>query len=425
MMESLLQRSAFGSFPTADVSRHQANPCRVKAQPVPKTMGAKGFGAKPAPKQPEPKRGKSVVQKKVQANNTATTKKAVDSALEMLSKEDTKDKVGPAVPQHPDSKWIPKVNPEDAAKGRLDYVTVEEWGNLNSDADLDDLKVKSFSSAYDPADHSRPFYEQLCLHLQLLESKGELKVAQDKSKPLPPFEKWSFGRQTYMQYISDQYTVHEALEDAIFDASGGADQARPGGVNLIVAHRPAPPLPGVGGKVQAALRDVAALGLERCLMLGDDILALCANEAEAEGSGRSAEEVLEELQPGRNASSYAEYIRGLGRKVKDSEVGADEAAEAASELLANWFVVQVSHLTTIMRVGAKATEALGLFPMGAVNYYQTYPEGVEDPLETFREGVDSAGVALGADEAREEVREHLAKAMQKNSILLSTLAVVE
>jgi hypothetical protein len=43
-------------------------------------------------------------------------------------------------------------------------------------------QVKSFASQYDPADPSRTFYEQLCLHLQLLENKGELKVAQDRSK---------------------------------------------------------------------------------------------------------------------------------------------------------------------------------------------------------------------------------------------------
>ena len=62
---------------------------------------------------------------------------------------------------------------------------MEAWDNLNSDADLDNLRVKSVSTEYDPADHSRPFYEQLCLHLQHLENKGELNVAQDTSKVQP------------------------------------------------------------------------------------------------------------------------------------------------------------------------------------------------------------------------------------------------
>ena len=66
-----------------------------------------------------------------------------------------------------------------------------------------------------------------------------------------------------MRYIADQYTVHEALEDAIFDASGRT-QTKPNG-GLISMHRPLPPIPGAGAKVQAALRGVAELGLERCV----------------------------------------------------------------------------------------------------------------------------------------------------------------
>eukprot|EP00959_Pyramimonas_sp_CCMP1952_P391456 8203502-Pyramimonas_sp.AAC.1 len=66
--------------------------------------------------------------------------------------------------------------------------------------------------------------------------------------------------------------------------------------------------------------------------------------------------------------------------------------------------MQVSHLTTIMRIGAKATEALDLFQAGAVNYYQTYPEEVKNPLQTFQKGVNAAGATLGSNEAREQVR---------------------
>eukprot|EP00959_Pyramimonas_sp_CCMP1952_P246853 5159422-Pyramimonas_sp.AAC.1 len=53
-----------------------------------------------------------------------TVSQAVDNALKMLEKENAKDLNPPAIPQHPDSKWIPKVDPAVAAKGRLDYVTV-------------------------------------------------------------------------------------------------------------------------------------------------------------------------------------------------------------------------------------------------------------------------------------------------------------
>jgi len=392
-----------------DVCRQRTSKARLTAhQAKPIFATSKGFGAKPAPNQP--------VKKKA----TKGTDKAVEDALTKLKKENAKDplkkekEAQSQVPRHPDSEFIPKVNPADAAKGRLDYVQVEDWSVLDSDADMDNLKVKSFASQYDPADPSRAFYEQLCLHLQLLENKGELKVAQDPSKPLPPFEKWKFGQKTYMQYLADQYAVHEALEDAIFDA----------------ALRPLPPLPGQGAKVQAALRHIADLGLERCEALGDDILLLCAAQADAEaeggeGSGRTADDVLDQLEPGGNAASFAAHIRQLGRKSMDTEDGEEKAMAAASDLLANWFVLHVSHLTTIMRIGAKATEELGLFQMGAINFYQTYPDKVEDPMKTFTKGVNVAGEVLGDQDLREEVREDLGKAMQKASILLTTLAVQE
>ena len=50
---------------------------------------------------------------------------------------------------------------------------------------------------------------------------------------------------------------------------------------------------------------------------------------------------------------------------------------------------------------------------------------VEDPMKTFTKGVNVAGEVLGDQDLREEVREDLGKAMQKASILLTTLAVQE
>eukprot|EP00959_Pyramimonas_sp_CCMP1952_P246854 5159422-Pyramimonas_sp.AAC.2 len=72
-MQTLLQRAAFGT--RADVARQRVHPRVRGAHSTPKTVGAKGFGEKATPKQPVPSKGKSVVQKKVQANNNATTKK--------------------------------------------------------------------------------------------------------------------------------------------------------------------------------------------------------------------------------------------------------------------------------------------------------------------------------------------------------------
>jgi len=84
----------------------------------------------------------------------------------------------------------------------VDFVRVEAWGAEGTEAELENLKLKSFSPAFSSEEDSVPFYEQLVRRLQLLESKGELAVAQ--GKPLPPFERWSFGEDRYMQFLQDQ-----------------------------------------------------------------------------------------------------------------------------------------------------------------------------------------------------------------------------
>ena len=59
-----------------------------------------------------------------------------------------------------------------AAKGKVDFVKVESWGDASSSqGDLDNLKAKAFSPAFTSTDMNAPFYERLVYHLQLLESK--------------------------------------------------------------------------------------------------------------------------------------------------------------------------------------------------------------------------------------------------------------
>lgn len=53
----------------------------------------------------------------------------------------------------------PPIDPAEAAKGRLDYATVKDWGS-GEPAELGGLKVKSLSPKY-AADGSMTFYEQL------------------------------------------------------------------------------------------------------------------------------------------------------------------------------------------------------------------------------------------------------------------------
>lgn len=63
------------------------------------------------------------------------------------------------------------IDPDAAAKGKVDFVRVEAWGAEGTEAELENLKLKSFSPAFSAEEDSIPFYEQLVRRLQLLESK--------------------------------------------------------------------------------------------------------------------------------------------------------------------------------------------------------------------------------------------------------------
>lgn len=120
---------------------------------------------------------------------------------------------------------------------------------------------------------------------------------------------------------------------------------------------------------------------------------------------------------------------GPGRAEESSGAAATPAsASAALRLLANCYALQVTHLTTGMRVGASASEALGLLRRRAAGFYQAYPDDLSlaprrpplllllllspasgsadssiprrdnkrivDPLRAFRSAVDGAGRVL-------------------------------
>ena len=69
----------------------------------------------------------------------------------------------------------------------------------------------------------------------------------------------------------------------------------------------------------------------------------------------------------------------------------------ALRLFANAYALHVTHLTTGTRVGAAATEALGLFQRGATGLFDAYDDGsapahaLADPLRRFRARVDGVG----------------------------------
>ena len=121
-----------------------------------------------------------------------------------------------------------------------------------------------------------------------------------------------------------------------------------------------------------------------------------------------------------NAAAFARYIRLLGEQCTRAE-STSELGAAVARLLANAYVVQLTMLTSGTRVGAAATEKLGLFDRDAVRTYASYPGLASRPLAAFVAAVNGAGEAL-AEAEREAWMAELPWAMQKASLLLEALA---
>jgi hypothetical protein len=68
--------------------------------------------------------------------------------------------------------------------------------------------------------------------------------------------------------------------------------------------------------------------------------------------------------------SISQYIEQVGRNA-----AAELSTEACLQLLAHIFAIHVAHLTTGMRVGAKAVERLSVVKKSrAVHFYHDYPQ---------------------------------------------------
>ena len=62
-----------------------------------------------------------------------------------------------------------------------------------------------------------------------MQRNGELAVARPKdAAPLPPFERWSFRKRRYLQFLADHFAVHHMMEAAIMAAVGYRDPAEDG-----------------------------------------------------------------------------------------------------------------------------------------------------------------------------------------------------
>ncbi|KAK9826825.1 hypothetical protein WJX81_004535 [Elliptochloris bilobata] len=308
------------------------------------------------------------------------------------------------------------VEPKEAAQGRIDYVKVRNWGSGQS-ADLGSLEVESFTpgekggpgatgGAAPRASEAKPareplFHEQLARRLAQLQEAGELQVAgRAGAARLPPFQRWSFREERYIQWLADMQAAHLTLEAAIADATTVASTEHYGDS-------------GSGRGVFAALeRFGEAAGLDRSLDIAADLNNI-ARSSTLEGPIH--------LVPGEDAQAYCAYLGGLSTQCMEAGT-LEERCDGAQRLLANAYSLHIAHLTTGMRIGAAAAEKLDLFPVRALNYFRTWPPAVgKDPLALLLRNVNAAGAALDAPQ-REGVMAELKAAFPKVSLLLSALA---
>ncbi|MCO5552867.1 hypothetical protein L7F22_006385 [Adiantum nelumboides] len=287
-----------------------------------------------------------------------------------------------------------------AAKGKVDFVKVESWGDEGKDQrDLDNLKVKSFSPSFSSRDTTGSFYERLVHRIQLLESKGEISVVHAKS--LPRFEDWTFRDATYLQYLVDQHAVFDALRTSIANISEQESKSTLFNEN----------------KFAAAVKIFdETLGLERSQALQDDITAF------SNTIGVVYKKIVEVPKPTTQTTAYVKYLRQLA--------GVSGASKPEKEgylrLLAHIFAVYVAHLTTGMRIGTKALDCLTMLKHSkAVRFYRFYPQNIRDPLKVLIQAINRVAYLVAADDDQETIMEELPKALQKTSLLLAILAVQE
>eukprot|EP00898_Chlorokybus_atmophyticus_P004900 jgi/Chlat1/5410/Chrsp35S05228 len=299
---------------------------------APTLASGTGFGAKPKPK-PDQKAAGDI--SKPQKQESPTVQRAVEAVEQRL-----------------------RIRPEEAARGRLDVVQVDNWGSGDPD-DIGNLRVRRFTEGeadVSPEAEHASFYQSLVRHLQRLETQGELQIA--NQRPLPPFEKWSFRQQNYLQYLVNQYEVHSALEHAVdaLASQGASSAVRP--LHAFLEH---------------------AASLSRSQALSRDIKAVKVMP----GSGQLPEPTLE-------TNAFAKYV---------SNLATEDAVDACPKLIAYLFGLHVTHLTSGMRVGARAASFIPLAQNGALAFYKEYPK-VMDTLPAAMQRIGLLLVDLAVQESQ-------------------------
>lgn len=292
--------------------------------------------------------------------------------------------------------------------GRVDYVQVKDWGTGRAE-DLGDLQLAAPMQRFDSIGS---FYDFLARQLEALQAEGALEVARPQGTPAPPpFSKWAFAEPHYVQYLEDLRCVHAALEQALENAKLGKEK------EVLLS-----PLASQGDG-NAAVQGMPSFVIHKCQVLGANneigrSSAISLDLASIRGSSEALGTLS--LEPTPNAAAYAQIIKQLGVQCTRAESEEEHAVQSV-KVAAHAYVIMLTLLTAGTRIGASATEKLGLFARGAVHTFTDYPKLESPPLAVFREAVDELGVALDLTQQDAFLGE-LPGAMRRVAVLLEALA---
>ncbi|GLC42692.1 hypothetical protein PLESTB_001127900 [Pleodorina starrii] len=305
------------------------------------------------------------------------------------------------------------VKPEEAARGKLDYVQVADWGDGDR-GKLGELRLVSHVQQYEggaadgddaaaaaggpggpgggPGGGRRPFHLQLAHQLKLAEARGALAVA---GPPPPSVSEWSFREERYEQYLEDVLEVHTALEAALLEATAAAAAATPSATPSAASGSagPASTSTATGGRSDAAetsplssaaaaaapaqgavhaLRHLApgVLGLERSAAIRRDLAALRATAGHHHQehdhdhqpvleARRAATVATEGAEAGGSSSGGGGAAAAVNVAESSSGLGLGTAAAVSSSSSSAAGPMARSYAQVLRRLGRTATSGEG------------------------------------------------------------------
>lgn len=367
--------------------------------------------------------------------------------------------------------------PEDL--GQLQVAEDDPATTITVDADSTSIEQQNRSSTGEAQEA-----QQQSLFRQLALAAGSRLIRQRMRKlpEIPSYEEWELTTTRYLKYLANLHTVHQALEETLAAAATCPPEAPgPSGKLLSEALQPV----GVAFPIARSARLLSDLdAIRRAHTTTESEASTSSRDSEGEqlaaraqgsrkrgakktgqrggadgGGGAVAADSLNQnsssgvggkevgsdssdasqggssdgagresgpgVQAQEYAVGYARYLRQLARSWRAADTQ-EEQVQLVGRMLAHAFIVHLTFASLVTRVGAAATEKLGLFQVGAVSAYKEYPLGTVDHVTGLEAAVDEVEGRLQAaglqGAAAEAAIGELPRALEECAMLVLVLA---